>query len=130
MLMMGGLSGFSGFTPAVYASLSDQQILDLVFAERDSKGRVVPEYILEARGRGEKTGRPSEAKRELKSREELQIPEEAWRYGSPHSGKGIQGSFVLLFWQIWRERGKSTDEIMDLWRAHAREYGQVLLDKK
>lgn len=131
MFMLGGIAGYSGFTPKLYGSLSDRQITDLLFGARDDDGRIITEAAQEARRRGEKTGSPKDAKRELPSRESLEIPDEAFCYGRPGSRRGIPMGFVVAWWQVWRIRNiHTTEELLARWREYVARYGMKPLQKK
>lgn len=119
MLMMGGMSGFSGFTPAVYASLSDMQIIDLVFALRDDDEKI----ITEAKARQDIRDRLQ--REPLPTIEQLEIPQEALMFGNPQLGSMVPLFNVRLFWHVWKRRGTSNDEIMTKWAEDCKQYGQV-----
>lgn len=122
MLMGGGLTGWTGLTPEIYARMSYRQIFDLLFAERDKDGHVVPEAVLLARARGEKTGLVSEAPREMPTKESLGIPDEAFRYGNSN-GRCVPRRFVLAWFQT-ALMYVSIEEAMIRWRKHTARYGQ------
>lgn len=107
--------GWSGMTPAVYATLSDWYIFDVLFARRTKKGRVVPEWRLEL-GEDEEEEASPRAWGKFKSAEELGVPDEAFRYGESHQQHNVPTSYVLCFWQVWAQRGLTPDETMEKWK--------------
>jgi hypothetical protein len=104
---------FSYMTPELYASLSDRVILGCYLAQRDEDGALIPERRRRrehSRGsRGEPTGRPEDAARELPSAESLEIPALVWDSGTP-------GDFTLMWWQTWRSRAcYTTEQLLERW---------------
>jgi hypothetical protein len=111
-----GFGGRNGFTLAQYGALSDRQILALLTIEFDEDGRLVRE---ERPTGHEPTGAPSRAKDELPSQADLGISEtmmEEALWLRPLAGP----YYVRAFFQVWRNRGKSPEEIAELYREHVR----------
>lgn len=104
---------FAGVTPALYASLSDRQILDAYFAPRDDDGDLIPEWKRRRPARaggGGPTGDPARAAQELPPAESLDIPAEAWK-----SARATD--YTLMWWSVWRGRGTfTTAELLERWR--------------
>ena len=104
---------FSGMTPWLFMRLPYRVILGSYFAPRDDKGQLIPEG--EGRQRdgeeddGQITGDPDRARRELPKPKDLGIPVECLRVG-------VNAGWVVMFWQVWRGRGKTTEEILEIWR--------------
>jgi hypothetical protein len=112
MLMSGGM-GLTSMTPALYASLSDWQIYNVIFAEKDKDGHVIPEWKI-AEGVVDLVIEESWAR--FKSKEELEIPDEVYRWGHPNHNRNVPQMYVLMFWDVWRKRGTPTEEIMTKWK--------------
>ena len=100
-----------------YSRLSDRQILKVYLAPRDEDGDLVPECDQDDRGsradrrrRRWNRRRIEAAGKELPPVEELKIPEEVI-----HSG--VQMAYVLMYWQVWRGRGLTTEQVLERWRA-------------
>ena len=102
-----GILGFTGFTPAHYAALSDRQIVGLLTAPRGEDGAVIPERALLGTG----TGDPRLFRREMPSVESLGVPSEVLMQGVPQQ-------YVALFWDVWSSRGTPAGKILDLWNKH------------
>lgn len=103
--------------PDTYSRLSDRQILRVYLAPRDDDGDLVPECDQDDRGSREDRRRRrwnrrriEAAGRELPPVEELKVPDEVI-----HSG--VQMSYVLMFWQVWRGRGLTSEQVLERWRA-------------
>lgn len=88
---------FGHMAPGLYARLSDYQICEVYFAERDKDNNLVPFWQRQAVPGADRNGFPSA--------EELGVPREALLMGVPMD-------FVLMFWQVWRGRGKEPDWIL------------------
>lgn len=127
-MLVSGPLGVTGITPALYANFSDEFIWELLTAERDKDGVVLPEYKLPQSRRGGKRttdkhgGDPEQANRELPSKESLQIPDEAFRYRMEGKATGPPTGFVLMFFQVWAKRGLSPQETMAKWDEYMRSY--------
>lgn len=49
------------------------------------------------------------AGRELPSVEEMRIPDEVIY-------SGVQMAYVLVYWQVWRGRGLTSEQVLEKWR--------------
>lgn len=111
---------FGGITPAVYAALSDRQILDIYLAPRDEDGTLVAEGSSRRRSvRAQRRERLERAWRELPSAAALEIPAEVM--DSPVGQR--QPSFVRMYWQVWRGRGLDTQQVLARWKADGHPVG-------
>lgn len=104
-------------TPAVYAGLSDRQILKVYLAPRDDDGDLIPECDQDDRGSREDRKRRrwhrrriEAAGKELPPVEDLKVPDEVIH-------QGVQMSYVLMYWQVWRGRGLTSEQVLEKWRA-------------
>lgn len=100
LLVRDGFGGFNGFTFAAYLDTPDATLRDSHFAERDDDHRLVTLRERRARARqGGLSGSVARAGRELPSKEQLQVPDEAYQVN------GRAGmAYLLMFWQTWRRR--------------------------
>lgn len=109
---------FSGVTPAVYATLTDWQILHVLFAARDDEHRLIP---LRRRLAGEHSskppGHPDNAAGELRSDEELGIDEEALAVGRTFKPRAIPLGFMRMWFQQRRDHGLSVEKVRELWKT-------------
>ncbi len=112
MLCRDGFGGFGGLTASEYNATADRDVLESYFAPRDDRGNLIPlaERLAEA-GIGQKN--PWKL---FKSPEELQIPAAAYAV-TGSDGRPPPTEYLLMFWQVWRNRGMGTAEILERWRA-------------
>lgn len=54
----------------------------------------------------------------LPSAEKLLVPEEAFMLAASKKPRGIPTGFVLMYWQVWTQRGLSTADIMERFRKY------------
>ena len=87
---------------AEYNATPDAVLVDAFFAPRDDDGHLVP--LWRRRRDADDEGRPAA----FPSREELEIPEEAFEEARP----GMTTGFILMVWQVGRERGWTTEQIL------------------
>lgn len=100
-------------TPELYGRLSDYQVCEVYFAPRDKEDRLVRFW---ERNDDEEPN----ALRGFSSAEELGVPREALLCGVPMD-------FVLMFWTVWRQRGKDAPWILNRFREYLkRQYGEKL----
>ncbi len=107
------MGGRNGFTLADYAALSDRQILALLTISWDEDGQLQCET---ADARGE-SGSIKAAGRELPKPEDVGLDDRtlAWAQSvNPNVGT----FYTVLFWSVWTKRGKTPDEVADLWVKH------------
>jgi len=103
LLVRDGMGGFNGFTTADYERLTDWQIVEVYFAERTKKGRLITERRQEARRREKEDGRQAPAALDL------EIPPECFR-------RGVQASYVRLLFELWAKRGLNEEQRAEKWR--------------
>lgn len=83
----------------------------MLFAERDEQHHLVPIGVRfpKADGTERKPVR-------FLSQKELGIPDAAYTYHWPHMRP--TGEFVHMYWQLWRERGLTPEQIMERWKTY------------
>jgi hypothetical protein len=116
LLSRDGFGGSNGLSLAEYGALSDRQIFCLLRVEWDEDGKLVREERPAGR---QPTGAPSRAKDELPSQAELGLDErmmEEALWLRPLAGP----YYVRMFWSVHRKRGRSPEEIAELYRDHVR----------
>lgn len=112
VLSSGGLGGKNGYTLQAYLDTTDRQILALLSVEWDEEGNLVKEA---SRGRSglEATGLISQSLRELPPPESLGIENVDFALNP-----NVPAHYTTMFWSVWSKRGKSPEEIRELYRKH------------
>lgn len=87
---------WAGMTPALYASLTDRQIVLIYAAPRNKEGALIPESDRDTEEESEEAWQPPPLPAELG------IPDKVLC-------SGVQMDWVRTFYQVWRGRGLTAE---------------------
>jgi hypothetical protein len=114
------MGGRNGMMPDEYAALSDRQIICLLQIKFDEDGRLITEAETATSEDNTEglTGKISRAGRELQSPENLGVSEGELQWALSLRPNAVTVHYLSLFWSVWQRRGKTPEEIRELWAKH------------